>query len=914
MNRILFFILFFFSFVNYAQESYLIQGQVLDINTQQPLESANVYFSSVKDSLKLGTTTSDKTGMFKILLKKNEKPTFLNISYVGHEKYKEEITGINENKDFGTIFLFSTENVLKDVVIKTAALPMVIKQDTIEYNAASFKVRPDDNVEAVLKELPGFVIDDEGKITVNGKEVNQVLVNGKSFFGKDGAVALQNLPADIINKIQVSDFKTKKEELAGEEAASDFMSINLTIDEKKNKGYFGKFLGGYGTDDRYEGSFLVNQFDKKQRISAVGSINNINLTGFSIDETFNDNKSKGNKDVGAALSRKGITKSNLAGLNYFNEWSDKLETTADYSFNNSVNSNEAKSTQLRFLPNGDISTNSNSKSKRENSNHKVNLELIYKPTKTVQIVVEPRLRKSNNKNNGSSSSISTNEAKDSLNGNQRKSLSTTDIINFDNEITINKRFEKKSRNLGFSLITNHANNDNVAYNNSTTKSYTKDETVLRNQKNDNNNHSGFYYAQFEYTEPVSDYIKLSVGVDYKQDNKVTDEKTYNYDASNELYSILNEAQSSYISSKLNSISPKMVFSFNNKIITFWIRNNSTLAQYDNYSVYLNNKTNLKSNYFLPDWNTQFRYKIDKSNYALLKYMYKVNLPSAYQLLPVLDISSTVNTVIGNPDLEPVKRHSFHFDFRNYNVKKRSGYNLFVKADIIDSDIISTRNFAEDGTSKTTFINIYDVYSTSLGANWNNYIKKGVNTYRYGFGFRTNYSFNKGFNNVFYEANVLSFVPNVYLSYNYSEFFTIAPSYNFTYNESRYENYSISSRSNLVHKLNLSTTNYFGKKWVLSNDFGYRYNSGGGAGFRNDFQLWNMSLGYTFLNKTLTTRVKVFDILNQNQGYTRSITDTSIRDEESTVLKRYAMFSLIYKIKNFGGLKPPGYSGSKEKVL
>ncbi|AWG20125.1 hypothetical protein FFWV33_00610 [Flavobacterium faecale] len=892
----------FLSFLSYGQESYFVQGQILDINTQQPLEAANVYFSVVKDSLKLGSTTTDNGGMFKIRIKKYDNPVFLNVSYVGHENYKDELSGIVENRDLGTIYLFSTENVLKDVVIKATASPMVVKQDTLEYNASSFKVRPDDNVDAVLKELPGFVIDDEGKITVNGKEVSQILVNGKAFFGKDGAIALQNLPADIINKIQVSDFKTKKEELAGDDAASDFLSVNLTIDEKKNKGYFGKFLGGYGSDDRYEGSFLVNQFDNKQRISAVGSTNNINLSGFSIDEAFGEDKGSSNGDVGATISRKGITTTNLAGFNYFNEWSEQLETTGDYSFNNSANTNAKKSTQTRFLPTGNITTASDSDAKTENTNHKVNFEVAYKPTKNTQIVFEPKLRKSNYKSSGTSSSISSNEAGALLNENTGTYSKNTDLLSFDNELTFNKTFAKRARNLSFSFTNSNSKNDLLGFNDNSTKSFTSGNVKLRNQLNDNTIQRDLYYGQLEYTEPLSNVVRLRVGADYKTDNRSTDEKTFNFDTTSDSYSLFNDAQSSYISSKQRLISPKMGFFYDDKVFSFNIRNNTSVIQYDNSSLYLGSTTNLKTNYFIPEWHSQFKYKVDRSNYAQLKYDYRVNLPTAYQLLPVTDISSPVNTVVGNPDLEPIKKHSLNFNFRNYNMKKRSGYSIFMKADIIDSDIISTKVYATDGTSSTTFININNIYKTSLGANWNTYKKRDGNSYRYGLAFKTDYSFDKGFvNNVFYDARILAITPRAYFSYNYGELFSVAPSYNLSYVESNYKNYSINKRSNVVHKLNLRATNYFGPKWVLSNDFGYSYNSNSGNGYRNDYKLWNMSLGYTFLDKRLTARMKVFDLLNQNQGYTRSITDTSIRDEENTVLKRYAMFSLIYKIKNFGGM-------------
>ncbi|GIZ08862.1 outer membrane beta-barrel protein [Flavobacterium sp. UMI-01] len=912
MFKLQYLVLFFFlSFVTYAQDSYYVQGQVLDINTQQPLESANVLFSVVKDSLKLGSTTTDKSGLFKLRLKKSDNPVVLNVSYIGHEIYKDELAGISENRDLGTIYLFSSENMLKDVVITSGSPPIVVKQDTLEYNAASFKLRPDDNVDALLKELPGFVVDDDGKISVNGKEVSQVLVNGKAFFGKDGAVALQNLPAEIINKIQVSDFKTKKEELAGDDAASDFLSVNLTIDEKKNKGYFGKFLGGYGTDDRYEGSFLVNQFDNKQRISAVGSINNINLSGFSIDEAFGDDdtqrgSSRGTTSNGPTISRKGITQTNLVGLNYFNEWSDTFDSTGDYSFNNSVNNNAKKSTLQRFLPTGNLVTDSDSEARSENNSHKVNLELNYKPTKFTQISIEPKFRKTNYENNGNSSSFTKDENGDLLNENIGTSMRTSDGFNFDNQINLNKNFQKKSRNLNFSVTNNNSDNENMALNNSRTVSYVKNETIIRNQVNNNQVKRDNYYLGAEFTEPVSKVLRLRVGVDYRWENIVTDEKTFNFDDASQSYSQLVDTQSSFVVSKQYALAPKMGVYFDNKVFSFNVRNSTFLVNYDNHSLYRGNVTNLKSNYIIPEWHSQLKYRIDRSNYALLKYDYRVTLPNAFQLLPVVDISSTVNTIVGNPDLEPIKKHSINFSFRNYNIKDRSGYSIYMRGDVIDTDVVTTRVYAEDGTSNTTYQNIHNTYNASLSAYWNKSIKNEGNSFRYGLGLQTAYGLDRGFiNNVFYDANVLSLSPRLYFSYNYGQFLTISPSYNFSYNESRYENFSINARSNVVHRASLKTTNFFGEKLVLSNDFGYSYNSNSSGGaYNNAFYLWNASLGYTFLNKTLTARLKVYDILNQNQGYTRSITDTSIRDEENTVLKRYGMISLIYKIKNFGGMKPP----------
>lgn len=202
-------------------------------------------------------------------------------------------------------------------------------------------------MEALLKQLPGVEISKDGKITVNGKEVNEILVNGKSFFGKDGAVAIKNLPSEIIDKIQVSDTKTKEEQLTGQGASSDNKSINITIQEDKNKGLFGKFTGGYGSDKRYEASGLINYFKDKQKISFLGASNNINAVGFSMDEIFdamgggrnrsfysNSNGSFGVDDMTFG-GNTGITQSSMLGLNFADEWSKKFEPSGSYFYTNS---------------------------------------------------------------------------------------------------------------------------------------------------------------------------------------------------------------------------------------------------------------------------------------------------------------------------------------------------------------------------------------------------------------------------------------------------------------------------------------------------------------------------------------------------------------------------------------------------
>ncbi|MEI7509525.1 MAG: carboxypeptidase-like regulatory domain-containing protein [Flavobacterium sp.] len=232
---------------SFSQSTLSLKGKIIDENTKMPIETATIYVTSVKDSTVLEYTITDKIGKFDLKIKKINTPVFLKISYTGYQDYKIELKKIDNSQDFSIISLKPTIKNLDEIVIKSEAPPIRIKKDTLEFNASSFKVRPDANVETLLKQLPGVEIDSEGKITVNGKEVNQILVNGKPFFDKDGKVALQNLPSDLIKKVQVTDTKTKKEEKTGAASSSNNASINLTIDENKNKGFFGKVMAGSGS-------------------------------------------------------------------------------------------------------------------------------------------------------------------------------------------------------------------------------------------------------------------------------------------------------------------------------------------------------------------------------------------------------------------------------------------------------------------------------------------------------------------------------------------------------------------------------------------------------------------------------------------------------------------------------------------
>lgn len=912
-NTLSFLFLFLGICVSNAQST-SIKGKISDSETGLSVESATVYLSRIQDSTVVDYTISDKNGNFDLKVRKTDKPTRLRISNIVYQPYTKDFQTISEDMDLGEIKLDIHSTLIESVEVNFDIPPVRIKNDTLEFNASSFKVRPDANVETLLKQLPGVEVSSDGKITVNGKEVNQILVNGKPFFDADGKIALQNLPAEIINKVQVTDKKTKEQEISGEASTTDDLSINLTIDEDKNKGYFGRIMAGYGTDDRYETSGLVNSFKGDLRVSVLASSNNINASGFSMDEVFDNMNSvrtvRSNSSGGMSVNGinfggmdKGITQSNILGFNYADKWFKKADVSGSYFYSDSSNENLNKTRRVNLLPDDLFTTESETTSKRDQSSHNFNFNFEVKIDSTSTLWISPSLAKTTSKSRSQSSQYSTDEFDDLLNESFSDDFSENDNLSFSNRIYYLKRLKRKGRNLALTFRNSNRDSETDSYTNSETYFYQSLQTDdIRNQSRNYKGKEDTYNFVAEYREPLTDSLSVKFTVDYEID-KVSDiNKTYDFDMVSQAYTDLNDLLSNSVWSETNTLNPNFQFDWKKSKYDLTLGAGSNIIDMNNSSLYLGNDTNLKRSYITPDYRGNLRYRMSKSKSVSLWYNYSEDLPSAVQLLPVEDLSNPLNTIIGNPDLDLNKSHRLSLGFNNYDYAAQSGYNAWVSSNYYNSRVASVTTFDQDRKRTTTYTNVEDTYSFSLSLNWNK-SHKTESGHKYGvsLGMWNSYNFNKGFtNSELFETNRYSLSPRINLTYEYGELLTVYPSYTFTYNQTNYKNYMIDKSSNFFHRIALEATTYYPKNWIFGNDFGYNYNSNIADGFRKDFFMWNVSLSYKFWKDKFTARVKVYDLLNQNTSNSRQISDIAIVDTEDIILQRYVMFSLSYKIANFAG--------------
>ncbi|MBK1897659.1 TonB-dependent receptor [Chryseobacterium paridis] len=899
-----------------------IDGKVMNFE-KKPVENATVYLLKQKDSSIINYTPTNKEGKFSLKADEINEPTVLKIDADKLTSYSKNFEKIDQSLSLGSIEL-EKNSVFNIEEIKLTVSPVKIKKDTIEFNAASIKVRPDSKIEELLKQIPGVEISNEGKITVNGKDVDQIMINGKPFFDKDGKIALQNLPADIIKNIQFTTTKTKEEELSGKTAKSKNTTINFTIDEKKNKGLISRLTLGYGSDKRYEGSGLISYFKKDTKISLLASSNNINSQGFSNDEVFDSmgngrnswmmqggsvTTSGGNTYYSSGGNNtKGIQRSTTIGMNY----SDKFGKDADldtFSVMHSDNNLETRSKVSRttLLPDYTLKTNSESNGESETKQYNFDTAANIKLDSLTSIYISPSFSRSEgfSFNNSKSSTLKNNTL---LNESDSYMSTNSESNSFNPNIYFTKKFKKKGRvvytNMN-SSISESKNDDlnksqNTFYKNNGTIDTTDNRNQLAKNKTQNNN----YNFSVGYTEPISDSINISLSVNYDSKFSKNLRNVNDFDINTGDYSKYNTVLSNSMDQRINQISPELNFELNKKKINIWSSATLQISDMKVGSVFNGKQYDLQKNFVLPNYNINLQYEFSQNKRLSLYNYADFNIPGAQQLTPYEDLSNPLITYQGNPDLKNTWTNRTYLYFNNFNMVKDISYYVNIGFTYGNNDVTNYSYYDNSGKQFVTYANVSGNKSINAGGGFSKNFKWKDKKFIISPRFNMNYGYNRGFiNGQQFSSGSYSINPGLNLTYEVKDKFTIKPSYSIGYNFSNYTNYSIERVETTNQALKLQLTNYvFKSNLVIGNDFEYNTSSNIAPGFKRDFYFWNASLGYSFFNKQLTAKVKVYDVLNQNQSVRRTITNSYFEDRDDLILKRYVMFSLSMKLNKFAGKK------------
>jgi hypothetical protein len=899
MKKILWLLAFTFNFLLLNAQGIMISGKISDYENK-PVENATVYLIKQKDSSTIKSTSTDKEGNFSLKIKEINEPSILKVDASKLISYSKSFDTISKSLNLEEIKLDKDKiSDIEEVVITVS--PVKIKKDTIEFNANAIKVRPDSNIQELLKNIDGVEIDSDGKITVNGKEVDQIMINGKPFFDTTGKIALENIPADIIKNIQVTSTKTKEEEMTGKTPKSEKSTINFNIDEKKNQGFISRITGGYGTDKRYEASGFLSYFKNKTKISLLGSSNNINTKGFTNDEAQNLG---GNTGARGGNNMKGIQKSTTIGVNYSDQLSQNVDLESLGATRTETNLETAsKVSRSTFLTDSTLKTDSENHADNNTEQYNFNSSVKIRPDSLSTIYFSPNLSLSKTTNFRTSKSTTFKD--DNLVNESESAINSTSQNNtFSPNLYYSKKFKKKGRSFYASLNTSisESASDNLTKSKTTLYRIPTDSIDIRNQLSESKNQSNNYSFNAKYSEPISDSLNVTLGLNYNSKNLSNIRNVNDFDESTGQYSTYNILLSNSSDQKNNQFSPEINIELNKKKYSIWASTTVNFSDLKYNAIFNGEHYDLQRNFVLPDYNAGFQYRISETSKLSIYNSASFTVPTPEKVIPYRDESNPLITNEGNPDLKNSWSNRTSAYFNNFNTKTSFNYNVNLSFTYNNNDITNFSFYDESGKQFVSYRNISGNKTVTLGGSLGKTYKWGDNKLTIRPKANLNYRYTKGFiDGQQFVGNAYTFTPGISFIYDKKDKINIKPSYNVNYAFSNYENYRVSSIKNIYQTFRLELTNYFLKTNLLfENDFEYNTSSNISPGFKRDFYFWNTSFGYTFYKKQLTARVRVYDVLNQNQSVRRTISASYVEDREDLILKRYLMFSLTFKLNKFAG--------------
>jgi uncharacterized membrane protein YgcG len=905
-----------------------LKGKLTDKVDKTDIAGATVELTSQKDSSFKKMLVTDSKGEFSF--NNLEPDTYVvKISPSGYEKIEQKIALQASNKTAIPFLVTKLATDLEGVTIVSKTPPVKQKGDTSEFSASQFKVNPDATAEDMIKKLPGLTVAKDGTVTAMGEQVKKVTVDGRDFFGDDATAALKNLPADVIDKIQIFDKLSDQAQLTGFDDGNSIKTVNIVTKSGIKNGQFGRIYAGAGTDGRYQAGGNVSFFKGNRRLSLVGNFNNINLQNFSSQDLlgvtssgggFGGRGGGGNRGGGGGFGggqdnfnvgqSNGISKTNAAGLNFSNQYGKKLTLSGSYFFNNSTNTNESLTNTQTFFDPKNLFTIQRSNSSTDNTNHRLNMRLEYKIDSANSLFIIPSISFQKNKSVSYSSSQNFYAENDSTGTSINNNTSNRDGYNIRNNIMFRHSFAKRGRTLSLSFNTGWNKNDGETFTDSKNRYFYPSgvSEVISNRFRDSKTNGTTIGGNIAYTEPMGKKGQLQI--DYTptiQKNKA-DQQTYNYDGQ-----------------KYTVFDPKLSNLFDNTVTTNNAGVNYRLGQSrdEQLSFGVNfQHSKLESQRIFPTPtivnqsftnvlpNVMWRKKLSPVSNIRVFYRASTNFPSITQLQDVVSDTNSLSVSSGNPDLKQSYTHfvSGRYSYTNSKTSQSFFANLFLQT---ASDYITGASYFVKNDSVINNVTVKKNSQFSKPVNLDGYKSlRTFFTYSMPLKFiKTTLNLNAGFSYsklpglVDYKntiTNSYAYNTGVVFASNVSEYVDFNLSYSANFNNSstntanntttKYINQSAGAQVNLLSK----------KGWFLQNDVSGNVYSGLSAGFNQSFWIWNAAIGKKILKgQSGEIKLSVFDLLKQNQSLIRTVTGTYIEDAQTQVLKQYFMLTFTYKLKNFG---------------
>ena len=916
---------YFLTFSAFAQS--VVRGKVLDGKDQSPLIGANAVLIHLPDSVRTGTAVGTDGG-FQLDNVAPGRYLFV-ASYVGYQDQRQPLTVAAGGAAvvLPPVALQAGGVALKTVVVTGQEVQVVQRGDTTSLNAKAFKTNPDATAGDLIGKMPGISVDATGKTNAQGEQVQQVLVDGKPFFGTDPDAVLKNLPADAVDRVEIFDQQSEQSRFSGFNDGNTQKTLNIITKPEFRNGQFGRAVVGAGTN-RYRASLNLNDFHGDRRTTVLAQSNNVNEQNFGTDDLLGviGNSAAGGGRGGRGgggggggsnpgdflvSQNGGISKTTAAGVNYSNSWNKKTELTGSYFFNHSNNTLNSSTFRQYVLP-GQTSTTyqANSLSGSTNTNHRANVRFDQKIDSMTSVLFRPRLSWQQNDANQTLTGVT---AREGVTQSQINTLYNSNNQGFNpaGDLLLRRKVGRRAgRTLSLSL--------NGAYNsrNGTSLLNTTNSAgagTNLNQQSQLTQHSGTVAGNLAYTEPVGQHAQLQANYALSYAPNNSDKRTYDFDAGDQQYSRLDTALSNVFNNYYLTQGGGLSYRYNTRAIQASVGASAQVARLQGDQTFPRpGPVDYTFWNVLPQAN--LRWRIDPSHNLRLFYRTSTNPPSINQLQAVVNNSNPLQLTIGNPALRQEYAHNLVMRYSGARADKNSNFfallsGSYTQHPISNRTLVATRDTSvvPAGTDRAVLLpaggqltqstNLQQQYTLRAQANYGRpltVIKSNINVT-----LGATFSQNPGLvNDALNYARTPALTGGVVLSSN------ISPQVDFTLSSNSTQSYV---RNTLSKQLNNAYFNQLTRlkfNWIVGpgisfqTDVTHQLYRGLSAAYNQNYVLWNASIGKKlFPGQRGEIKLYAFDILKQNRAIQRNVSVAYYEDVQTTVLQQYLMLMFTYNIRS-----------------